>query len=481
MLHAAVVDVTKFGAKNDGTGDNAAAFDAAVRELKAQNGGELYFPAGKYRITTRRNAAIFLDGISNVGIRFAPGAVLLMENLQEDGNGGGHGIVVRGPASNIRLENIHVQWPVRAQNRSRGDAFRFEGFPDDAKTLSRIYLLNCIGENSPQTGAVFMGCSDIFVNNFSPVNTLADGLHFNACRRVNVNGVRGIGNGDDTLAFVTYFTEKFSGEIGTVFSFPELNEWCNSDSNAVNITSHNGRADGMRISGGLNINVSNIAVSGKWAGIQLDSAIATTETRAVGWSYLASRNINISNATIRDCDMGLIVRSLNILPDADAGFWEFGLNVSNLNVSKIKVLGIDIQSVGGVTLTGVRSDSRVKLQNLRGRVSIANYSQSNAPLELLGIQGAKFFGFERNMEPRPIEAASPAELAEGNLFLTGLDLRNAPLSIDRFSGLTLVDSRTDSTVTIRTCRDLELRNVKAASAPAVSNSETIQLNGNLLK
>ena len=81
MLHAAVVDVTKFGAKNDGTGDNAAAFDAAVRELKAQNGGELYFPAGKYRITTRRNAAIFLDGISNAGIRFAPGAVLLMENL----------------------------------------------------------------------------------------------------------------------------------------------------------------------------------------------------------------------------------------------------------------------------------------------------------------------------------------------------------------------------------------------------------------
>ena len=45
-MNAAVIDVTKFGAKNDGSGDNAAALDAAVRELKARNGGELYFPSG---------------------------------------------------------------------------------------------------------------------------------------------------------------------------------------------------------------------------------------------------------------------------------------------------------------------------------------------------------------------------------------------------------------------------------------------------
>ena len=481
MMNAAVIDMTKFGAKNDGSGDNAAALDAAVRELKARNGGELYFPSGEYRITTRRRAALLLDGLSDATVRFAPGAVLLMDNLQKDGKGGGHGVVVRGPAANIRLENVHVKWAVKASSRSSGDAFRFEGFPDDAKTISRIYLLNCTGENSPQTGAVFMGCSDIFVNNFSPVNTWADGLHFNACRRVSVDGVRGIGNGDDTLAFVTYYAEKFTGQTGTVFSFPDLNEWCNSDSNAVNITSHGGHANGMRISGGFNINVSNIAVSGKWAGIQLDAARATTESRAVGWGYLASRNINISNASIRDCDMGLIVRSLNILPDAPAENWEFALNVNNLNVSRIKGLGIDIQSVAGVTLSNVRSDSRIRLRNLRGRIAFTNLSLTGAPLELLGIQGSRFFGYERNMEPKPVEASSPAEVAAGNLHLTGLDLRNAPLSIDRIAGLTLTDSRTDSAVTIRTSRDVELRGFRTAAAPAVSDSETIQLNGVLLK
>ena len=36
----------------------------------------------------------------------------------------------------------------------------------------------------------------------------------------------------------------------------------------------------------------------------------------------------------------------------------------------------------------------------------------------LGIQGSRFFGYEHNMEPKPVEAASPAEVAAGNLHLT---------------------------------------------------------------
>lgn len=481
IINAEVIDVTKFGVKNDGSGDCTAALDAVVHELKTRKGGELYFPSGEYRITTPRRAALMLDRISNVTIRFAPGAVLLMDNLQKGGKGSGHGITVRGPASNIRFENVHVKWAVKASSRSSGDAFRFEGFPDENQTLSRIYLLNCTGENSPQTGAVFMGCSDIFVNNFSPVNTWADGLHFNACRRVNVNGVRGIGNGDDTLAFVTYYAEKFTGKTGTVFSFPSLNEWCNSDSNAVNITSHCGHANGLRISGGLDINVSNIAVSGKWAGIQFDAARATTESRAVGWGYLASRGINISDVSIRNCDMGLIVRSLNILPDAPPENWEFALNICNLNVRRIKKLGIDIQSVAGVSLCNVRSDSRIRLQNLRGRIALANLSLTGAPLELRGIQSREFFGYEHNMEPKLIKVSSPAELASGNLYLTGLDLHNAPLLIDRITGLTLSDSRSDSAITIHTSRGVELRGFQTQKDPTVSNSETIQFNGVLLK
>ena len=46
-------------------------------------------------------------------------------------------------------------------------------------------MLRCSAENSPQTGAVLMGCSDIDVEDFRVTRTLADGLHFNACRRAH--------------------------------------------------------------------------------------------------------------------------------------------------------------------------------------------------------------------------------------------------------------------------------------------------------
>ena len=472
---------TAFGARGDGVADDYSAIQAAVGALREQGGGELYFPSGTYRIATSAKAAILLDGISHVTLRFAPGAVLLMDNLQKDGAGGGHGVVVRGPATDIRLENVHVCWKTKASRRSNGDAFRFEGFPSDEGTISRIYLSGCIGENSAQTGAVFMGCSDVFVRDFSPVDTWADGLHFNACRRVNVNGVRGIGNGDDTLAFVTYYSEKFEGKTGTVFSFPALNEWSNSDSNAVNVSSVGGRANGMRISGGLGINVSNVSVSGKWCGVQLDSARRTTESRAVGWGYPASRNINLSNLSIRDCRMGLIVRSLNLPPGTPESDWRFGLNISNLSVSNISEFGMDIQGVAGVTVSNVRSDSPVRLRNLRGEVILTNVLQRGAEFRVVGVQGEKTGGFYPNMELREAEIASPSEVENGNLRISGLELDGAPFVVDRFAGLKVGDARFGGEVKISTSHDVAFRDSAFVRAPEIVNSERIEQDGKALK
>lgn len=481
LLHASVVDVTGFGARGDGVTDDHAAIQNAVAELKKHNGGILYFPVGQYRIATSGHGALFLDGISNATIRFEPGAVLLMDNLLPDGSGGGHGIVVRGPGSGITLENIHVRWVKKAIGRSHGDAFRFEGYPSDGKTIARIIMNNCIGERSPQTGAVFMGCSDVSVNNFSPIDTWADGLHFNACRRVNVNGVLGLNNGDDTLAFVTYFDEKFSGQTGGVFSFPDLNEWCNSDSNATNITAIGGHADGMRISGARNINVSNLNVSGKWAGVQLDSAIKTTENEAVGWGYPASRNINISNVSISDCDLGLIVRSLNVLPDASESFWSFKVNISNLTLSGIHSHGIDIQSVCGIQISNIRSDSRIRFLNLRGPVSLNGLDQTGGSVEFTGIQGKRFFGFRPNMEPKPIEVSGPEEVATGSVLLSRVNLTGAPLRLDRLAGLCISGLRSDSAIELKNCRDIYLNETVAADKPSIGNCRKIFFNGSELQ
>lgn len=65
-----LVDVTGFGAKGDGTTDDASAIQSALDSVK-NTGGIIYFPYGTYRITT---AVLFY---SNQTLLFADGAVLL--------------------------------------------------------------------------------------------------------------------------------------------------------------------------------------------------------------------------------------------------------------------------------------------------------------------------------------------------------------------------------------------------------------------
>ena len=115
-----ILNIREFGAAGDGIADDSAALKQAAERLKSNGGGTLEFPAGTYRIGTV-GGGLILDEQSNVKVVFADGAVLLMDNLLPDGNGGGHGITVRGPAKNIELHNIKVQWKNKARTRSNGD------------------------------------------------------------------------------------------------------------------------------------------------------------------------------------------------------------------------------------------------------------------------------------------------------------------------------------------------------------------------
>jgi len=473
------VNVLEQGAKGDGIADDSAAIVKATTLIEKNGGGLLYFPHGTYRFALQKRGAVAFTATSDITVRFAPGAVLLMDNLKKDGNGGGHGVLITGPCRNVNLENITVQWKNKPAKRSQGDGFRFEGYPDDAQTIADIRMNNCRTIGAPQTGAVFMGCSDIFVFGFNPVNTLADGLHFNACRRVNVNGVTGINNGDDTLAFVTYYTETPSGKIGTVFSRSSLDEWCNSGSVANNIISRDGHADGMRISGGLNILVNNISVNNKWGGIQLDAALATTENRKVGWSYLASRGINISNGNISGCSHGFIVRSLNIPADAPEAFWLFDLRASNLQISKCKQLGVDIQNVGGVTVNSLSTDSGMTLLNARGRYDIKDITVSDSKVLIHGIQGKTFFGYNpANMEPLPVKVNNDlSDLADGDIVISGMLLKNAPISIIAVSGLCVkgLECRGKSGVNISSSRDCRFSETEPLAEVKTENSVRIVL------
>ncbi len=128
-----------------------------------------------------------------------------------------------------------------------------------------------------------MGASDVTVTNFTAIGTLADGLHFNANRRVTVDGLVAQNTGDDGLAFVTYYDPSqpwtYGPGDGPFNQAGVGGEWNNGGSVASHITVTGGRASGVRVQGGYDIAIDDVTVTGKDYGIQLNSAIAAGPRR----------------------------------------------------------------------------------------------------------------------------------------------------------------------------------------------------------
>jgi hypothetical protein len=348
------VDVRQAGARGDGVTDDGPAIRAAIARVSANGSGTLYFPAGSFRCGRESGTqdGIKFVGISNVTIEFDPGAELVMDNLNPDTGLGdrGHGVVFSGVASNIKLINVKVRWAHAPSQRSAGDGFHFLGLPVEGKTLSNISLVNCRAQFAPQAGAIFMGCSHVEVTNFESDRTLADGLHFNACQNVTVKSYHGLGNRDDGLAFVTYYAPPdVPLHAGGPYSLPDLGPWNDTGSSASDIKVEGGIADGVRIAGASNITLTNIQVDGKESGIIIDSG--RKDPPRVGWSYLASKGINIANLKATHCGFGLRVLNHNVPATDPSVWWRFGVTARDLHVETSTRAGIDIERCTGIRLS----------------------------------------------------------------------------------------------------------------------------------
>jgi Pectate lyase superfamily protein len=364
-------DVRAFGAVGDGIADDQPALTRATSAVAENKGGVLYLPAGVYRCGRQADMqnGIEFAGVSNLTILFEPGAVLVMDNLnpQNDQGDHGHGILFRGPCRNIAVINAAVRWARKPSVRSMGDAFRFEGFPSDDRCISNIRLIQCSAELSPQTGAVLMGCSDIYVENFRVTRTHADGLHFNACRRIQVSGVTGIDTGDDTLSFVTYEDDKavagYSGGPGS-FARADFGDWNCTGSKASDIYAKGGGANGVRLAGALNVSLSNVMVEGKLRAVISDCG--KKEANKHSWSWLASRGINISNVVATLCTSGLYVANFNQPMTAEDKWWRFDIQLTALKARHCQADSVLIADAAGVSLRGVKAQSK-RIRILRAR------------------------------------------------------------------------------------------------------------------
>ncbi len=377
------VNVRNFGAKGDGAHDDSKAITSAVAALKP--GDSLYFPRGSYRFAQREpvlGAAIAITGLSNVDIEFDNGAELVMDNLDDDGAGTSHGIVVRGPASGVSLRNVKVRWATQPKLRSRGDGIRIVGYPTAVPTdpgvsrsITGVSISNCEIIGCPQAGVIMMGVSDITVSLLRVRDSMADGLHFNACRRGTIADYTATNVGDDGLALVTYYDDAFRFDTESeTFAFPNLTDWSNSEFRVQNVLTTGGHANGVRLAGVNRAILSGITVRGhdNGSGVIIDSA---TKRSDAGWYYVASRGVRLEDVLVERCETGVQVLARPVHA-VDTRFTAFDVDVSSATIRgcsnwSLRAESLTSRLVSGLHVGSVTAESQ-STEDGKGGIGLQN-------------------------------------------------------------------------------------------------------------
>lgn len=383
------INVKDFGAIGNAEVDDTYAIKKAASALK--NNTTLYFPVGTYRIGSKGNV-VNVQGLSNIAVIFESGAILLMDNLDTDGKGSGHAFYFKGPAENLLLEGLYVKWKIRPLARSKGDGIMIDG-PNSAagpahhRTFKNITIRNCYFENTPQTGMVLMGCSDINIDNIDLVNTHADGVHLNACRHFVIDNVVGRNVGDDNVALVTYYhpsTTNFSLQHSNhgPYTQPSLGEWSNYQGTISNIDSaHDIGANGIRIAGAYEVTIDNVKAHERKAGIIID---AGKKGRTFQWEYQASKQISISNVVATQCHVGVHIMTYNVTVQNPV-FWDFQVSLNNVVVKDCIHDNLLVEKCSGVKISNVDSHgNRVRMINLNN-LQVSNLKSNKGSVIIHGL------------------------------------------------------------------------------------------------
>jgi parallel beta-helix repeat protein len=186
-----VVLVTSYGAKGDGKTDDTAAIQRAFD--RAPTGDILMFPAGTYRhsnVLVLRATDVVVEG---------RGATLQASSPQNES------IVVAGSKS--ALLNMAIEGTGAKRLTTPAST--------DIEVTGRYVQLvgNHISQGS-SAGIFMYGATDYRVTGNTVSNTLADGIHStHDSHRGLVEGNTVFQSGDDTIAVVSYTSERPSGDI----------------------------------------------------------------------------------------------------------------------------------------------------------------------------------------------------------------------------------------------------------------------------
>jgi polygalacturonase len=210
-LHAAVFDVTAFGAKGDGKAANREAIQKAVQAAASAGGGTVYFPAGAY-VT----GSIQLR--SNIVLQFEPGATLEASadkaaydeaeanqwtQFQDFGHSHWHNSLIWGEG----IENVSIVGPglISGKALGRGEA---RGIGDKAialKLCHNVTLRDFSILNGGHFGILATGVDNLTIDNVK-IDTNRDGIDVDGCRNVRISNSSINSPNDDAITLKTTYS-----------------------------------------------------------------------------------------------------------------------------------------------------------------------------------------------------------------------------------------------------------------------------------
>jgi hypothetical protein len=381
QIHAAVFDVTAYGAKGDGKTPAREGINKAVEAAAAAGGGTVYFPAGTYltgsirlrsRVTLQFEAGATLEASADASA-YDEAEPNQWTQFQDFGHSHWHNSLIWGE----NLENIAIVGGglISGKALGRGDA---RGIGDKAialKLCRNVTLRDFSILTGGHFGILATGVDNLTIDNVK-IDTNRDGIDVDACRNVRISNSSVNSPNDDAIVLkasyalgsarptesVTIVNCLVSGyDIGsmldgtykrTVTRAPDrdgptgrikIGTETNGDFRNItisNIVFDRSRGLALEAVDGAHIEdvaISNITmrdVSNAPIFIRLGSRQRAPEGTAIG----AIRRVNISNVVVYDADP----RYASIIS-----------GIPGHDVEDVKLSGIRILYRGGITLDQV--------------------------------------------------------------------------------------------------------------------------------
>src|SRR5208337_3126824 len=187
-LHAAVFDVTAFGAKGDGQTQNREAINKAIEAAAAAGGGTVYIPSGTWvsgsirlrsHVTLHLERGALIEASSQAA--YDPPEPNLSDKFQDFGHSHFHNSLIWGE----NIENIAIVGGGRISGKALTRGLASDG-PNKTialKLCRNVTLRDFSIANAGHFGILAAGVDNLTIDNVM-IDTNRDGIDVDSCRNV---------------------------------------------------------------------------------------------------------------------------------------------------------------------------------------------------------------------------------------------------------------------------------------------------------